>query len=85
MVDDGVPRMIETWRIAKHLRWSTNKTAKLLTDMGLTIQASAKHEYRVVRDDFASVMPTIYSSFRADYLAGNLCSSRSGRPKTDKS
>lgn len=76
MNEDGIPELIETWKIAKAAGLNTEKMSKLLGDMGLTFQAGKRCSHLVVRREFAAASPTLYGIFAEAYKSGAILSRR---------
>lgn len=76
MSNDGIPGLIETWKIAHSVGINAPKMARLLGDMGLVIQTGKRHQRMVVRDEFAVAAPTLYRMFVDAYKAGRITSRR---------
>lgn len=76
---DGIPELIEVWKIARHVGWRADKMAKYLVDIGLVMQADKCKAKYVMRSEFATTLPKLYASYAADYKAGNITSGR--RPR----
>jgi hypothetical protein len=81
---DGIPELIEVWKIARHVGWPTKKMAQYLLDIGVVTQAAPRKDRRVLRSEFATTLPKLYASYVADYKAGNITSGRGKRPRTVK-
>ena len=74
-----IPELIETWRIAKAINWTTDKTTRMFRAMGIGGRVSGRRDTYVSREYFESAMPHIYSVFVAKFEAGELLSKRGGR------
>lgn len=78
-----IPELIETWRIARTIGWSTKKTTTFLAKQGLAGKVKGWRDTMVIRTQFEATMPHIYRLFVEKYEAGELCSRRGGnRSKT---
>jgi hypothetical protein len=71
-----IPELIETWRIARAIGWSTRKTTKFFCDAGLAEHVIGHAEHMVVRSDFEATMPVVYRIFVREYESGRLVSNR---------
>lgn len=78
MNEDGIPELIEVWRIARAIGWTTPKTRLFMYDAGLAQKFGSHHETMVVRLDFQVSMPTVYQIFVRAWKDG-LLTSRRGR------
>ena len=71
-----IPELVEVWRIARLIGWTTAKTRRFFVDAGLASRIGKNTEWMVVRVDFEVVMPTLYRIFAESYARGELLSRR---------
>lgn len=76
MNEDGIPELIEVWRIARAIGWTTQKTRLFFYDAGLAQKIGAHHETMVIREDFQATMPAVYQVFAKAWKTGKLTSGR---------
>jgi hypothetical protein len=74
-----IPELIETWRIAKSIGWTTDKTTRLFRGMGIGGRVQGRRDTYVTREFFEAKLPQIYLLFVRKYEAGELLSKRGGR------
>lgn len=89
MNEQGIPELIEVWRIARAIGWPTKKTRLFLYDAGLAQRIGLHREVMVIRSDFLAMMPVVYGIFAKAYMRGDLVSrrgrwSREGKTSQDR-
>jgi hypothetical protein len=85
MNEQGIPELIEVWKIARAIGWPTKKTRLFLYDAGLAQRIGLHREALVVRSDFQGTMPVVYEIFAKAYSSGKLLSRRGGRRGPNRS
>jgi hypothetical protein len=74
--NDGIPELIEVWKIARAIGWATKKTRLFLYDTGLAQKIGNHREAMVVRADFQATMPVVYDIYVKAHVSGKLLSTR---------
>lgn len=71
-----IPELIEVWRVARFIGWSTPKTRKFFIAAELASRIGSNTEWMVTRAEFSATMPTLYALFVEAYSRGELVSRR---------
>lgn len=74
-----IPELIETAKVARAIGWTTDKTTRFLTRLGVASRVKGYRDTLVCREQFEATMPQIYRLFVTKYESGELSSKRGRR------
>lgn len=75
-----IPEIIEVWKIAQAIGWTTEKTRRFLRGENMAMTVGNGRAY-VMRSVFETTMPTVYRIFVSKYLTGQISSRHRRGPR----
>jgi hypothetical protein len=76
--EDGIPELVETWKIARAMGWGPDKMASWFQREGLVIQSGKGCARLVKRDELQANFSFVYDKLVEANRAGLLLSGRGG-------